>query len=395
MLIKCPECELQVSDKALSCPHCGYPIVNTSYRRPSKKRMRLPNGFGQITEIKGKNLRNPFRAMVTVGKTPEGRPIAKMLKPKAYFRTYNEAYEALAAYNKNPYNLDENITMKELFERWSEHYFPSLSNSAIYVTCWAYCSEIYNMQARDVRARHLKGCLENGINRLGKTPTPSIQKPMKAMFNLIFDYAIEYELIEHNYARDFSLSKEAMAVVNNPKHHMSFTDEEMEIIWAHTEKYKVARMILICCYMGWRPQELISLKVDDVNLDEDWIIGGMKTDAGKNRKVPIHKKIKELVKDAYSSAEERHDEYLFTNEGVPYTYGAYQKQFKKFIDYVNIDANHKAHDPRKHFVTMAKSAGVDEYAIKRVVGHAISDLTERVYTDRDFEWLRDEIEKIQ
>ena len=26
MLIKCPECELQVSDKALSCPHCGYPM---------------------------------------------------------------------------------------------------------------------------------------------------------------------------------------------------------------------------------------------------------------------------------------------------------------------------------------------------------------------------------
>lgn len=26
MLIKCHECELQVSDKALSCPHCGYPL---------------------------------------------------------------------------------------------------------------------------------------------------------------------------------------------------------------------------------------------------------------------------------------------------------------------------------------------------------------------------------
>ncbi|WP_366525888.1 zinc-ribbon domain-containing protein, partial [uncultured Parasutterella sp.] len=26
MLIKCPECELQVSDKAATCPHCGYPM---------------------------------------------------------------------------------------------------------------------------------------------------------------------------------------------------------------------------------------------------------------------------------------------------------------------------------------------------------------------------------
>ena len=72
MLIQCPECTLQASDKALSCPHCGYPFVKTNQtaRRPKKsnKRKRLPNGFGQISEIKGQNLRKPFRAMVTVGK---------------------------------------------------------------------------------------------------------------------------------------------------------------------------------------------------------------------------------------------------------------------------------------------------------------------------------------
>ena len=94
MLIKCPECELQVSDKASACPHCGYPMQSTAKpRKPRKsnKRRRLPNGFGQISEIKNRNLRNPFRAMVTVGKTPEGRPICKPLKPESYFSTYNES----------------------------------------------------------------------------------------------------------------------------------------------------------------------------------------------------------------------------------------------------------------------------------------------------------------
>ena len=55
---------------------------------------------------------------------------------------------------------------------------------------------------------------------------------------------------------------------------------------------------------------------------------------------------------------------------------------------------HRAHDPRKQFVTMGKKAGVNEYALKKMVGHIITDLTERVYTDRDLEWLRNEIEKI-
>jgi len=98
MLTKCPECELQISDKALSCPHCGYPLQPNIIQRKlrkSNKRRRLPNGFGQISEIKNRNLRNPFRAMVTVGKTSIGRPICKPLKPDSFFSTYNDAYAAL------------------------------------------------------------------------------------------------------------------------------------------------------------------------------------------------------------------------------------------------------------------------------------------------------------
>ena len=120
MLIKCPECELQVSDKAISCPHCGFPLQpNIKPRKPrnkNNKRRRLPNGFGQISEIKNRNLRNPFRAMISVGKDSNGRPICKPLKPESYFPTYNDAYAALVEYNKNPYDLEPSITMKELYE---------------------------------------------------------------------------------------------------------------------------------------------------------------------------------------------------------------------------------------------------------------------------------------
>ena len=43
---------------------------------------------------------------------------------------------------------------------------------------------------------------------------------------------------------------------------------------------------------------------------------------------------------------------------------------------------------------MAKKYNMDEFAIKRLVGHHISDLTERVYTQRSIDWLKNEIEKI-
>ena len=52
MLKLCPECCLQVSDKATACPHCGYPLKSKSSLPPKKKKhMRLPNGFGQISEV--------------------------------------------------------------------------------------------------------------------------------------------------------------------------------------------------------------------------------------------------------------------------------------------------------------------------------------------------------
>lgn len=40
MLIKCPECGKEVSDKANSCTHCGYPL--TTICREVKKRIEKP-----------------------------------------------------------------------------------------------------------------------------------------------------------------------------------------------------------------------------------------------------------------------------------------------------------------------------------------------------------------
>lgn len=48
-----------------------------------------------------------------------------------------------------------------------------------------------------------------------------------------------------------------------------------------------------------------------------------------------------------------------------------------------------------HFITQAKKYGVDEFAIKYIVGHAITDITEKVYTKREIGWLKTEIEKIK
>lgn len=411
MLISCPECELQVSDKAISCPHCGYPIdkkiIQRSYTKRTKRK-RLPNGFGQITEIKNKNLRKPFRAMITVSVDSQGRYIKKLLKPEAYFKTYNEAYAALIDYNRNPYNLDDIITVEQLYERWTSEYFKDLKKSSTrtITSAWAYCESLYKLRVIDLRPRHIKGCMENGIaiiNGEKRTPSASTKSRIKSLFNIMLDYALEYEIVNHNYARDFNISDDVIKEQKKAKRaHFPYTKEEIQILWDNVYKIDYVDVLLIQCYSGWRPQEIGLIKIDDVDLEQGIIMGGMKTDAGMNRIVPIHPKIKELVKKRYEEAKSLHSNYLFNctdvtthKSSIKMTYDKYSNRIKKILVALNLNSEHRPHDGRNHFITMAKKAKMDEYALKYIVGHSIQDITERVYTKREVSWLIDEMKKIK
>lgn len=382
MLITCPECELQVSDKAVACPHCGYPMVSTQKRKyNSKKHRRLPNGFGQITEIKGRNLRNPFRAMVTVGKTETGRPICKPLKPQAFFATYNDAYAALVEYNKNPYDLEPNITLKELYEKWSTMYFKTLkskSSERTVTSAWAKCTSLYGMDASAIRARHIKACMD-------QVESENMKSRIKSLFNLMLDYAVEYEIVDRNYARSFNVSRN----ITTENEHIAFTDEELNTLWANLG-LKYVDAILIQCYTGLRPQELVLIEQKNISLVENTIIGGMKTKAGTDRIIPIHPDIKPLIK----SRLELGGKYLIDGDNF-LTYDKYRTRFKNVCNGLKLNPEHRPHDPRKTFITLAKKYNVDEYAIKRIVGHALDDITEAIYTERPNSWLVEEVSKIK
>lgn len=405
MLTICKECGLQVSDKAIACPHCGFPmkpeVIEKQFKYKSNKRKRLPNGFGQISEIKNRDLRKPFRAMICVGKTETGRPICKPLKPISYFSTYNEAYAALVEYNQSPYDLSKKMTVQELFDLWSVEYLKTLkSQSQVCATkrAWRYCRSVYDMRAIDIRVRHIKGCMEKGTlsDDSNITPDARTKNVIKTIFNLMYDYALEYELVEKNYSRSFTLSEDLVREICSTKNgHIPFTDEEIQILWNNVENITGIDMVLIQCYSGWRPRELCSIKLSDVDLESWTFVGGMKTSAGTNRMVPIHSKIRKLVKYRFEQSSNFGIEYLFSDNGKPFRYDMYQKLFTNIKTELNLNSKHRPHDGRKHFVTTAKKYQVDEYAIKYIVGHKINDLTEKTYTQRDFEWLRTEMEKIK
>lgn len=375
--------------------------------------MKLPNGYGSVTKLSG-NRRKPYLARVTLGWITDeqtGKCVQNRV-PIGTFKTKKEALQALAEYGANPYDIqNDNLTLSELYQRWTEAYFPTLeseSSSRTITAAWRYCHAIYNMRVKDLRARHIKGIMEDGyiIPARGKETgqkvpaSPGTKARIKSMFNLMLDYALEYELVDKNYARTFDLSndiiKEKEAATRG---HIIFTDSEMQTLWDNVDSLRFVDWLLIQCYMGWRPQELAILKIADVNLDKQYIIGGMKTSAGKKRIVPIHSRIKHLIQQNYDQAIELGSKNLFNDPsavkgGMLITYDKYAGRFAKIMTSLKFREDHRPHDPRKTFTTMAKKAGVDEYVIKRLVGHRITDITERTYTERDIEWLRSELEKM-
>ena len=399
MLLSCPECSGNVSSKAPLCPHCGYPM-NTRSTAYKPKRMKLPNGFGQISKLKSTHLRNPYRAMVTVGKTEFGRPICKLLKPKAYFATYNEAYEALMEYHKNPFDIRSDMTVLELYNKWFEEYKESKSEGRLKTIrgAWKYCSMLYDLPVNQLKPMHIKNIMTNGsVEVMGNVQHPSAntQLNIKTIFTQMLDYAIEYDIIDKNYGKMVRISEKTRKEKVNPvKQHLSFTDNEISILWEHADD-PIVQMILIQCYSGWRPSELCELRISDIDLAGGTFKGGMKTDAGRDRVVPIHSKVLPFVERFYDPGHE----YLFMHkvEGAldKYNYHAYYHQFRRRMKQYGLNPEHRAHDPRKYFITTAKKYKVDEYAIKYIVGHSITDLTERVYTERDINWLRMEMEKIK
>lgn len=152
-------------------------------------------------------------------------------------------------------------------------------------------------------------------------------------------------------------------------------------------------MVIIGIYSGWRPQELAILKTADIDLENKTMLGGLKTEAGKNRIVPIHSKILPLIEKRYNPKYE----FLFNDEdgqqGTTMTYDKYRGRFNKINS--KFGFTHRPHETRHTFITMAKEVQINDYVLKLIVGHAIEDVTEKIYTHRTMDQLKNEIEKIK
>lgn len=323
--------------------------------------MKNENGFGSIVclDKSGKKRRKPWAVRITTG-WKDGKQVRKYL---GYYESQAEALIALAEYHKNGINLDvNNLTLYEVFDKWLERTLKkgiSASLTRTYKMVRNKLDALGDKQIKEIKTAHLQYWMD-GIDL-----KPRTKKLIRSTMVQVYKYAMTNDMIGKNYAEGVEVTEKAEAVG------AIFTDAEINQLWKNKDDIVVQR-ILILIYTGMRVNELLKMKREDIHLDEQYAIGGSKTEAGKDRVIPFHNAILPFITEQLGD-----NNLLIQGRGGEMAYSTMLYQFNEVMEKLGMD--HKIHDTRKTAVSVMHGAGLPMEIIRIIVGHSGKGVTEQIY----------------
>lgn len=358
-------------------------------RKSKKKRMRLPPGLGSVHHINdGKNRRNPWRARVASHvEIDEEKGTAKTKYITiGYYPDEIEAIEALMAYRKNPYTLEASTcTFEDVFEMWKAKKYPdiSLSGQRGYDAAFKNSAPLHKMKMRDIRTTHLEEIMLN-LN-LGY----QVQSRLKTFWGQVFKYAMEHDIIQKNYS-DFVKTKDKDPGTTRT----DIPAEDREKLWqAIDQGDHDAEIAMIYCYTGMRPAELLLIEKANVDLESRIIVGGLKTDAGHDRHIPIHSCILPFIQRLMQTEGDLLIMRYDTGKPKEMSYNRFREyNWKPLMVRLGME-QYTPHYGRHTCATMMRTAGVEEDIRKLILGHANGDITDR-YTHHPDSMLVEAMDKV-
>ena len=337
--------------------------------------IKNPNGYGTVARLSGSR-RKPFVVRKTTGWNDKGHPIYDVI---GYFETREEGLMVLAEYNRNPYDIDASkITLKELFEKFKEKKLPKMSTSSqgSLKSAYNHCMKIESMKYKEIKSFHMQDCIDN----CGKGY--STQGAIKNLFGQLDKFALELDIINKSYSTLIT-SDPIPETTKQP-----FTDEEVDALWK-IKNMEWVDSVLVFLYTGFRISELLGVKTKDVDLEAGTITGGVKTQSGKNRIVPIHSKIVQIVQSKIAEG----NDYLFSYNGKKMSSTQYYTFWNEIMKQLGIEKT--PHECRHTFRSRLDSAGANKKCIDMLMGHKSKDVGERVYTHKTLDELKEAIELIK
>lgn len=343
-----------------------------------KKRMKLPNGFGSIIELGGMR-RRPFAAKKTIcGKQ----------RAIGYAETYNEAMALLVNYNAGK-TIAKGITFETCYHLWKKEHFPKVSKSTqtSYESAYKHCAALLDIPMPLIKLTELQQVI---ITMSKKGLGYPSQKKAKVLMMQLYSYASKHDYLDKDYSIFVELDHYVRKIKKTP-----FCTRQLNRVRALIHTEPMASTVLILCYGGTRISELLSVQISDVKLSKrTFLIRDSKTSAGRNRLVPIHKSLIPHFQKFISLATTRSSKWLLSNStGERLPYSDYLKIWNRLMKLSS--CHHTPHECRHTFATMMAKAGADQLVTKRILGHAVSDITQGVYTHQSLRDLRKAVDKLK
>lgn len=265
--MECIKCQAPLPEGALYCPACGKKQTTTH-----RKTRRRANGEGCVYRY-----RAGWRAQIVVGyKLINGisRPVCRT---KAGFQTKRAALEYLDTLRTEPSR--QTPTLQALWEEYQTAAFTKLSASRQekYRIAWPRLESIQYTRVDLLTTADL----QNVINAKAQTYYPA--RDMRDLLSILFQTAMANRFVDVNLANFIVLPD------LNEKEREPFTIDEVAALWAD---YQAGNWwtgyVLLMCYTGMMPGELLAAKKDSVDLEKRLIIGaGLKTQERKKKPIVL------------------------------------------------------------------------------------------------------------
>lgn len=375
-------CNKELQDDFAFCPYCG---KNQTDSKPTvRRRMK---GTGSIY-LRKDNKSKPYAAASSI----TGKQVYL-----GSFATKKEAASALQEYEYNPVSC-YNITFEGLHAKWLKtKAYDKLGKSvkSNYASAWVKLEPLHKHKFRNLRASDYQYIIDyydnphhevgaggklKYLDKAGKgtyrvTSEPKICEGLgysalhkvKCLLTTLYTFAMKEDIVSKNYATFIELPEQEETTATR------FTEVQLELIKQNVGKVPYMDYIYIMCYVNFRVSEFLELTPDRYKVTNSGIhyfVGGKKTDAGKDRIVPIHPKIQSLVQRCIENG----GETIFCRTHADFGKAMNKDYFLKYcfrpaMQAIGLGNGYTPHSCRRTFSTRMSAAGAREEDIIALMGH--------------------------
>lgn len=342
-------------------------------------------------------------AQIVVGWKPpkkEGGHLVPIKKSHSGFKTKKEALAALNKMLNGESPVESKVLLDEVFQKWKEYYASRVSEKTMksnYEFAYKHFEPLKYRRMDTITAAELQECMDKC--KAGKRT----HQLMKVVAGLLWGYAVDANIVKRDITENLYIGR------HEQKAREPLTPDEIRMVKEQIGKELYAPYIYAQCYLGYRPGEFLEIRKDQVKtavIDGEtvyYIVEGIKTDAGRNRKVIVPKQILPIVLERLNV---EGTEFLFpmycyrihTTEFIGFrqmsTRYYNESVFKPLMQKLGIEnrvpysARHSYADKLKH----AEGADRDKAAL---IGHSDFTFTARQYMSSPLEDLKAVIDTIE